>query len=184
MPIKEHCELISKQFLLQTQKNQHPNFTDLTDTTPERPMKDSLHTRFGEEIKAKTGNRRLEDQEYKRLLKDIHTTEVRKVIENQTNHLLQDIPPEINQEEKSLPRKTRCTLAQLRSGYSPFLKTYLHSINASDTDLCPDCNIQPHKTHHLFDCNAIKPTTLTIRFLWTTPRATTTFLGLDIEDTR
>ena len=171
----------SKQFLLQTQKIQHPNYTDLTNTIPERPMKDSLHTRFGEEIKSKTGNRRLEDQEYKRLLKNIHTTEVRRTIENQPNHLLQEIPPEINQEEKSLPRKTRCTLAQLRSGQSPFLKTYLHSINASDTDLCPDCNIQPHTTQHLFDCNA-KPTTLTVRSLWTTPRATATFLGLDTEE--
>ena len=181
MPIKEHCEMISKQFLLATQRENHPNYKDLSTPAYERPMKGTLHSRFGNEIINKTHNQRLNEDSYKRFLKEIHTDEVRKTILNQQNNILQAVPPEINQEEKTLPRKTRCTLSQLRSGYSPYLKSYLHSINASDSDMCPNCNAAPHTTEHLFNCGA-RPTNLTKLSLWTSPRACATFLGLDIEE--
>ena len=38
-----------------------------------------------------------------------------------------------------------------------------------------------HTTEHLFNCGA-RPTDLTVRSLWTSPRACATFLGLDIEE--
>ena len=55
------------------------------------------------------------------------------------------------------PRLTRRTLAQLRTNKSPFLKSYLHKVDAKThpSPLCPLCNIHtsslqlhPH-THHI-----------------------------------
>ena len=53
-----------------------------------------------------------------------------------------------------LPRLTRRTLAQLRTNKSPFLKSYLHKIDAKSHPypLCILCNTHTHDTHHLFSC--------------------------------
>ena len=52
-------------------------------------------------------------------------------------------PPAIHPSEESLPRETRRTLSQLRSGYSRFLKTYLARLDSSVDPNCPDCNSHP-----------------------------------------
>src|SRR6476661_6730543 len=50
----------------------------------------------------------------------------------------------INKNKQSLLRKTRRTLAQLRTNKSPFLKSYLHKIDPQNhpSPLCPICNTQ------------------------------------------
>ena len=56
--------------------------------------------------------------------------------------------------ERGLPRRTRTILSQLRSSYSSHLKTFIHSISASDNPNCPDCNTELHTTNHLFKLRA------------------------------
>ena len=71
----------------------------------------------------------------------------------------------------TLDRKTRVTLAQLRSGHCPRLKTYQFKIGKADDDLCPDCGIDL-----LFNCPA-RPKGLTTRALWMDPREVAHFLS-------
>ena len=79
-------------------------------------------------------------------------------------------PTHISSSEERLPRLTRRTLAQLRTNKSPFLKSYLHEVDAKThpSPLCPLCNINTHDTHHLFNCTHIR-TTLSPLDLWTDP---------------
>ena len=49
MPVKEHCALLSKQYLLMSQAPQHPNH-GLLDTTSERDMRRSLAMEFKEQV--------------------------------------------------------------------------------------------------------------------------------------
>ena len=46
------------------------------------------------------------------------------------NNILQAFPSNICSSEETLPRHTRCTLAQLRTNKSLFLKSYLHKTDA------------------------------------------------------
>ena len=73
---------------------------------------------------------------------------------------------------------TRRTLAQLRTNKSPFLKSYLHKVDAKThpSPLCPLCNIHTHDTHHLFNCTHIR-TTLSPLDLWTDPAGVTALLA-------
>ena len=86
------------------------------------------------------------------------------------NKILRTPPPHTSSSEEILPRLTRRTLAQLRTNKSPFLKSYLHKVNAKThpSPLCPLCNIHTHDTHHLFSCTHIR-TTLSPLDLWTDP---------------
>ena len=73
----------------------------------------------------------------------------------------------------------RTNLAQLRSGYSPYLKSYMACIRHNDhEDICPDCHGTGHTTNHLFDYPA-KPTGLTTSSLWDSPTKAAEFLGLE-----
>ena len=56
------------------------------------------------------------------------------------------------------------------SNQSPFLKSYLHKVNAKShpSPLCPLCNTYTHDTHHLFNCTHIRTTPLPLD-LWTDP---------------
>ena len=46
------------------------------------------------------------------------------------NKILRTPPPYISSSEERLPRLTRRTIAQLRTNKSPFLKSYLHKVDA------------------------------------------------------
>jgi hypothetical protein len=90
-------------------------------------------------------------------------------------------PPAINDEEQILPRVTRTTFAQLRSGYSNYLNSYKARINPDRyEDECPNCDAS-HTTTHLFDCPN-NPTTLVVRDLWDKPLDTARFLNLATDD--
>ena len=84
--------------------------------------------------------------------------------------------------EKSLPRSTRVTLCQLRSGYSSKLRVTMYSMYPDSYDpLCPKCQGSPHDTQHLFQCPN-DPTTLNVTLLWDNPVAAATFLGLPTKE--
>jgi hypothetical protein len=101
----------------------------------------------------------------------IHTSIVQTYLNTRTNNkILNDIPPKINPEEETLPRKTRRTLSQLRTGKSPILNTYKHKIDPilNQSPLCPLCKQHEHTTEHLFTCTHIH-TTLRVLDLWENP---------------
>ena len=111
--------------------------------------------------------------------KAIHTSEVAKALEKYpSNKVLGTNPPEVSAEESSLSRITRSRLSQLRSGFSRLLNSYLHRINPDTADTCPQCNVSPHNTRHLFNCLA-RPTNLQVQDLWTQPALAANYLNLD-----
>ena len=179
MPAKAHNKMLSKQFLLRTKLADHPNKQNETDIPPNfRLMKPTLQTKFDPSIQHLAPDN-LNEIEYKSGIKAIHTSSVSEAILAQSdNRVLGTRAPNINPSERTLPRATRCTLSQLRSGHSPFLQEYLHRIKPDlHQDSCPDCGQSPHNTLHLFDCPA-NPTDLDARILWEDPPAAAEFLGL------
>ena len=183
MPVRDHMEMLAKQFLLSTQLVQHPNQCPLPGPPPERLMRHTLRTRYGAEVAEyiPEGETVLQSTRYKSGLTDIHTRSVQQTLQHQGNNQVLGAPaPKISQGERELPRRTRTILVQLRSGYSSYLKSYLYRINARDTefDSCPDCRQSAHTTENLFNCPS-KPTHLTPRSLWDQPHDAAVFLGLE-----
>ena len=181
MPVKEHCEMLSKQFLMNSQNPNHPNNIDLHEKS-QRNIKKTLVSRFGTEISNLIPQTGVNDDNKKTLLKTIHTDSVASVINNRSiNPFINERNPTINTDEKKLPRKSRVILAQLRSGYSTHLNSTMSIYDNNIQDLCPDCGHSPHNTPHLFECPA-KPTNLTVKSLWQQPIEAANFLGLQREE--
>ncbi len=177
MKVRAHSEMLSKQFLLATQKPTHPNKVDLSAPPPPRQMKQTLSSRFGPEIR-QLSRPDIPEDEYKGKLKQIHTKSVKDAInEMLPNKVLNSIPPPIHASEKQLPRCTRATLAQLRSGYSNYLYSYKARINPTVQDNCPLCLDPSHTTNHLFNCPNNR-TNLTVYDLWNRPMEAARFLNL------
>ena len=112
-------------------------------------------------------------------MRHIHTSIVsRHLATRGNNKILRTPPPHTSSSEERLPRLTHRTLAQLRTNKSPFLKSYLHKVDAKThpSPLCPLCNIHTHDTHHLFNCTHIR-TTLSPLDLWTDPAGVTALLA-------
>ena len=106
-------------------------------------------------------------------MRHIHTSIVSMHLATRGNNkILCTPPPHISSSEEILPRLTRRTLAQLRTNKSPFIKSYLHKVDAKShpSPLCPLCNTHTHThdKHHLFNCTHIR-TTLSPLDLWTGP---------------
>ena len=179
MKVKDHCEMISKQFLLATQKPGHPNHTDLYRPPPPRQMKQTLTSKFASAVKPIARN--LTEENYKKKLKVIHTNSVKdSLLALSNNKVLNTRPPAIDESEKNLPRVTRSTLAQLRSGYSQYLNSYKSRIDRNFNDKCPNCD-NSHTSAHLFNCPG-NPTNLTVQSLWTNPTDAARFLNLATDD--
>ena len=118
----------------------------------------------------------MRDVDYKPALKSLHSRAVQhSIVSLDPNRVLGVHPPKIGASELSLPRDWRCTLSQLRSGFSKTLRTYLFWISAAPDDLCPECGRHPHTTNHLFSCPA-NPTSLTPPDLWHHPLKVASFL--------
>ena len=105
-------------------------------------------------------------------MRHIHTSIVSRDLVTRVNiKILRSPPPHICSSEEILPR---LTLAQLGTNKSPFLKSYLHKVDAKThpSPLCP-CNTH---IHHLFNCTNIR-TTLSPLDLWTDHSGVTALLA-------
>ena len=152
--------MLSKQFLLATQLPTHPNNCDLNNQNPPRIMKHTLITRHGYEISNRIPAEGLNTDNYKTILKNIHTESVAEAISNQENNkVLNEPAPQVHKSELELPKRTTSVLSQLRSSYSSHLQSFLYSIGKSQDPNCPDCHTDLHTTNHLFNCPA-NPTSL------------------------
>ena len=112
-------------------------------------------------------------------MRQIHTSIVSRLLATRGyNKILLPPPPHTSSYEERLPRLTCRPLAQIRTNKSPFLKSYLHKVDAKThpSPLCPLCNIHTHDTHHLFNCTHIR-TTLSPLDLWTDPAGVTALMA-------
>ena len=112
-------------------------------------------------------------------MRHIHTSIVSYHLATRGNDkILRTHLPRTSSSEERLPLLTRRTIAQLRTNKSPFLKSYLHKVDAKihPSPHCPLCNIYTHDTHHLFNCTHIR-TTLSPLNLWTDPAGVTALLA-------
>jgi hypothetical protein len=191
MPVKEHNLMLSKQFLFKCQNNEnHPNNIP-NYKKPSNVVKHNFRTIFGEDepsTSSHTYNTRSSQKKARQKveinsIEDIHTQCVNDYIKTTSkNKVIGCHPPDINDEEKHLPRETRSTLAQLRSGYSSILNDFQSRIsNNKVKNKCPNCRGTSHTTNHLFNCPAAK-TTLNVMDLWNNPTQTSKFLNLPDEE--
>ena len=140
-------------------------------------MKHTLQSRFLPSISHHLVNGTLPPATYPSTLKALHSAAVTSAIASaDPNKVLQAPPPSICPSEKLLPRPTRTTLSQLRSGYCVSLRSYQARIGTAGDPTCPECNQHDHTVLHLFACPA-HPTTLAAGDLWTKPGEVASFLS-------
>ena len=175
IPIKDHCRMITCQYLLTNHVQDHPGFRLTTKPLPPRSLKPTIQ-HYRKDIENLLP---VNKDDLKAKIKVIHTTGVQKALaQYPPNKVLNATPPEVNKEEANLPRFTRSRLSQLRSGYCRTLNSYMSRINSNIDDCCPLCNNSPHNTNHLFNCPN-NPTNLNILSLWTQPKQAADFLSID-----
>lgn len=180
LPVKDHNKMLTKQFIVACHREGHPNNT-LTnlDVPPRLIRRNALSLKA--EVEPFLTNEISPDQ-YRDALKEIHRNTVTNTIANyRENLVLGGYPPPVANEEKQLPRSTRTTLAQLRSGWCHHLNHYMTRLDPQVVDACPSCGGQPHDTNNLFSCPA-KPTTLTPIDLWKSPVEVARFLDLELTE--
>ena len=170
LPVKDHCILITKQYLAACHLPGHPGQKQLT-RPPERRKKKLTLLEYKADVARHIDDSDIDmdEDKYKEILKIIHTEEVTATIQRQDpNRVLGESPPSISKTELMLNRRARSRLSQLRSGFSYLLNSYRHRLDDSVPDTCPLCNASPHDTNHLFTCSSL-PTNLTPIDLWRNP---------------
>ena len=168
LPIHEHQQLHASHYKQKTQHLSHPLHILTTYFNAPRLKTQyfqqwPLHNKHSYRPPHNHYNR------HKTNMCHIHTSIFsRHLATRDNNKILRTPPPPINRSEKILPLLTRRSLAQLRTNKSPFLKSYLHKVDAKSHPslLCPLCNTHIHNTHDLFNCTHIR-TTLSPLDLWT-----------------
>jgi hypothetical protein len=171
LPISSHIKLHSSLYKQKAESPSHPSHHISLQTLNKRHIKQTIFdntNNFTINLPVQSDN--VEDSIIKNC-KTIHSEIVKNSIDSlKPNKLLQSTPPLVDCSETTLPRKDRCTLAQIRSGKSSLLMEYLHKVNPQKytSPLCPLCSTSPHDSQHLFTCNLV-PTTLTPIDLWTNP---------------
>ena len=103
---------------------------------------------------------------YPKTIRKLHTKVIQETVSYYTlNRVLGSRPPRISPSQKTLPRQTRVTMSQLRSGHCARLADYQFRIGKVDSDTCPECQIHPASVKHIFECPS-NPTRLTTRDLF------------------
>ena len=176
LPIHEHLQLHASQYKQKTQHPSHPLHKHTTYFNTPRQKKTTIFNNGRYTTKIPTDPHTVTTTDIKTNMRHIHTSIVsRHLATRGNNKILRTPPPHTSSSEEILPR---LTLAQLRTNKSPFLKSYLHKVDAKThpSPLCPLCNIHTHDTHHLFNCTHIR-TTLSPLDLWTDPAGVTALLA-------
>ena len=126
---------------------EHPGQRLLEKPPPPRKMKPTLVSAHAPRLEhiLEGVDRPLPTKEYRRLLKTVHTETVATTTQSYPpSGVLGTGPPPVNvREEKTLPRRTRRTLSQLRSGYSQHLLSYRARLEPDQGSSCPICHTAP-----------------------------------------
>ena len=177
LPVDQHLRLLSAQYLSRALMPHHTSFASASLGKGPRNLKETLRSKCIDLVEPSLVDGVVPARDFKQLLSNIHTKVVSDVIDAfQPNRVLGLPPPLVDPSEKSLPRATRATLSQLRSGHCAKLNTYLARLGRLDSDNCPDCNSAPHSPSHLFSCPA-HPTNLVTTDLWEKPWDVAVFLA-------
>ena len=175
LTVREHLDMLCSQALASFLQEGHPSFPVVTADSGPRNKKETLQRRFNPKVTAYTNRDGVVvDAECAR--REIHTEAVRDSIEARgVSRVLGAAAPPVHREEEGLPRKTRRTLAQLRSGHCYSLNDYRYRVGQSDTNICPCCGREEQSVRHVFEC-AGQPTDLRPVDLWLRPVRTAEFL--------
>ena len=172
LSVRQHDELISKQFAMTCHLPQHPCH-QLCHRPPDdrSERRRSLIGRLKPDIQQYLAEEPLSNTSDKSAISSIHQDAFRTVIEGSSSNLLNGRPPPIATAEQTLSRKTINILAQLRTGHSRILGQCMNRIDPTARIHCHNCVQSPHDTHNLF-YSPSKPTTLTVESLWSAPTDT------------
>ena len=171
LPLKEHIKMRASQTREGAALQQHPSLHLLAGQPPPRLMKKTIYNSDYPTKLQTCHNHQPSREEVRRNQQVIHTNEVRNYLESRPlNKILDDRAPLVDSSERSLGRRMRRVLAQLRAGKCPLLQSYLNNIDEEKhpTPTCPLCSSATHDTKHLFSCTEV-PTTLVPRDLWEKP---------------
>ena len=158
--VKKYNSMLSKQYTLTCHLPDHPSYSRVNQRPPERNLRKYGAREYKENIESFISRGGLNQANLKLGMKSIHTVDVRCAIINySTNLITANRPLPSDGSEQKLPRRTRATLAQLRSGWCHITNHYMSRINPEIQDICPNCGISPHDVHHLFNSHR-KPTTV------------------------
>jgi len=153
LPVHQHLCLLATQLFARAMQEHHPSHAIALRDRGRRAMKHTLRSKVGEDVEPFLVNGVMRAGDFPRALKDIHTKIVGEAVDDlQPNRVLLTAPPLVDPSESYLPRATRSTLSQLRSGHCARLQSYLHRLGRVDSDLCPECRGAPHTAVHLFVC--------------------------------
>ena len=181
LPVKAHTAMLATQHLLACHLPEHPGQRLREKPPPPRKMKPALVSAHAPRLEhlLEGVDLPLPTKEYRRLLKTVHTETVATTTQSYPpSGVLGTRPPPVNvREEKTLPRRTRRTLSQLRSGYSQHLLSYRARLEPDQKSSCPLCHTARHTTAHLFQ-GPTNPTNLPLTALWTNPVEAARFIDL------
>jgi hypothetical protein len=135
LPVQQHIQLHSSIYKQKSQLPSHPSFH--LNATIQRRTKLLKQTTFNNDNNfthtIPTDPTTVTETTIKTNCKLIHSNIVQSYLNSRTpNKIIGIIPPTIDKSEQQLPRKTRCLLAQLRTGKSSFLLQYLNHINPTE----------------------------------------------------
>ena len=140
LPIHEHLQLHALQYKQETQHPSHPSHPLHKHT----PYFNTPRLKYPTIFNNGRSTTNIPTDPYTVTnMRHIHTSIVsRHLATRGNNEILLTPPPHISSSEEILPRVTHRTLAQLRTNKSPFLKSYLHKVDAKShpSPLCPLCN--------------------------------------------
>ena len=177
LPVGDHLELLSAQYLASAQHPEHPAHHIVNLPPGPRRSKETLKTKVGHLVEPHLVNGIIPPGAHKPTIDKIHTKIVLDVKNRTSNNRILGSPaPKIDNSEKTLSRPTRSVLAQLRSGFCSKLQDFQLRIGKTADNICPICRLAPDSVSHLFDCPA-RPTNLSTDDLWSQPREVASFLS-------
>ena len=176
----EHLHLHASQFKQKTQHISHPlhKHTTYFNTTK---LKHTIFNNAHYTTNIPTDPHTVTTTDIKTNVRHIDTSIVSRHQATRGNDkILRTPPPHISSSEEILPCLTCLTIAQLRTNKTPFLKSYIHKVDAKShpSPLCPLCNTHTHTTHIISSTAPIHiRTTLSLLDLWTDPVGVTAMLA-------
>ena len=153
-PIHEHIQLHASQYKQKTQHPSHPLHKHTTYFYTPRLKKTNIFNNGHYTTNIPTVPHIITTTDIKTNTRHIHTSIVSMhLVTRGNNKILRIATPHISSSEEILSCLTRSTLALLRTNKLPFLKSYLHKVDAKShpSPLCPLCNTHTDDTYHLFN---------------------------------
>ena len=154
LTVKDHCHMISEQFLLVTQKQEYPNkiYRIHRDQELWRKHWRNASQQKRTDIRYSSG---LNSDDYKKGLKYIHTIYVSETIDQQS---YKQKAARSWQTGKITIKADKTQLSQRRSGYSTYINSYMSRIDSNIQNIYPNCQGTPYDTNHIFNCPSKSPT--------------------------